>query len=135
LKRHEFGSPVGQTCGLLVRVLDGVRDNTFHYPSPNTSYSPSSDERLRNVIAGLRDRAAEMHLDHRGSHPVVTVSFAGDVALALALAKHSADETTAREHFDLVLTYLKATPQLIDDTARQRLLTTRTELGMFRSER
>jgi hypothetical protein len=32
---------------------------------------------------------------------VITLSFAGDVALALALAKHSADDETARRQFEL----------------------------------
>jgi hypothetical protein len=36
------------------KALDQVRNNTFHFPSPKTNYSPSSDEQLRNVLA---DRA------------------------------------------------------------------------------
>lgn len=118
------------------KVLDQVRNNTFHVPSPKTSYSPSSDEQLRDVLAGMSDRSCEMHLDHRGEHPVITLTFAGDVALGLALAKHSADEDVAREQFEitsdgavafkhwadaLVMTYLDATgghvgtPRLIED--------------------
>ena len=105
-------------------VLDQVRNNTFHYPSPRTSYSPSSDEQLRGVLADMSERPCELHLDHRGEHPVITLTFAGDVSLGLALAKHSADESPAREQFEitsegavafkhwvdaLVLTYLEAT--------------------------
>jgi hypothetical protein len=118
------------------KVLDEVRNNTFHFPSPKTSYTPSSDEQLRDVIAGMSDRPCELHLDHRGEHPVITLTFAGDVALALALAKHSADEVVAREQFGitsdgavaykhwadaLVVTYLDATggyvgtPRVIED--------------------
>jgi hypothetical protein len=118
------------------KVLDQVRNNTFHFPSPRTSYTPSSDEQLRNVLAGMSDRPCELHLDHRGEHPVITLTFAGDVALALALAEHSADENVARQEFErtndgavafthwtdaLVVTYLDATggnfgtPRLIGD--------------------
>ena len=88
-----------QTVG--PKVLDQVRNHTFHFPSPKTSYTPSSDEQLRNVLAGMRDRPCEMHLDHRSEQPVITLAFAGDVALALALAKHSADEKVARQQFDV----------------------------------
>jgi hypothetical protein len=117
-------------------VLDQVRNNTFHFPSPKTNYSPSSDEQRRNVLADMSDRSCELHLDHRGDHPVVTLTFAGEVALALALAKHSADEKVARRQFEvtsegavafkhwadaLVITYLDATgsspgtPRVIED--------------------
>jgi hypothetical protein len=72
------------------KVLDHVRNNTFHVPSPKTNYTPSSDEQLREVLASMGDRACEMHLDHRGERPVITLAFAGEVALALAIAKHSA---------------------------------------------
>lgn len=58
-------------------VLDQVRNNTFHFPSPKTSFSPSSDEQVRNVLADMSDRPCELHLDHRGEHPVVTLTFAG----------------------------------------------------------
>lgn len=118
------------------KALDQVRNNTFHFPSPKSSYSPSSDEQLRNVLAEMSDRPCELNLDHRGEHPVVTLTFAGDVAVALALAKHSANEEVAREQFELtaegavafkhwadalVIAYLDATggslgtPRLIED--------------------
>jgi|SRR5215211_7841334 len=118
------------------KVLGQIRNNTSHFPSPKTSYSPSSDEQLRDVLADMSDRPCELHLDHRGEHPVITLSFAGDVALALALAKHSADKDVARQQFEvtsegavafkhwadaLVATYLDATggylgtPRLIED--------------------
>jgi len=118
------------------KVLDQVRNNTFHFPSPKTNYSPTSDEQLRNVLADMSDRPCELHLDHRGEHPAVTLSFAGDIAFALALAKQSTDEKVARQQFEvtsegavafthwadaLVVTYLNATgsrlgtPRLIED--------------------
>jgi hypothetical protein len=120
------------------KALDQVRNNTFHVPSPKSNYSPSSDEQLRDVLAEMSDRPCELHLDHRGEHPVITPTFAGDIALALALAKHSADEKVARQQFEvtsegavafkhwvdaLVLAYLDATggylgtPRMIEDAS------------------
>jgi hypothetical protein len=117
-------------------ALGQIRNNTFHFPSPRTNYSPSSDDQLRDVLASMSDRACTLHLDHRGEDPVITLTFAGDVALALALAKHSADEETARQQFELtsagavsftkwvdglLFAYLQATggyfgkPELIED--------------------
>jgi hypothetical protein len=126
--------------GALQRVgseaLNHVRQHTFHFPSPTPTYSPSSDDQLRTVMIGMRDRPCDLHLDHRAEHPVITLSFAGDVALALALAKHSADDDVARRQFEmtsegavafkhwadaLVITYLDASgaylgdPQLIEN--------------------
>jgi hypothetical protein len=121
------------------KALDHVRNHTFHVPSPKTSYTPSSDDQLRDVLASMHDRPCEMHLDHRHEHPVVTLTFAGEVALALALAKHAADDKVARRQFEttshgavafthwadaLVIAYLQAThgylgtPQVIEDTPR-----------------
>jgi hypothetical protein len=123
------------------KVLDQVRNNTFHYPSPKTNYTPTSDEQLRDILSGMGDRACELHLDHRGEHPIFTLSFAHEVALALALAKHSADENVGREQFEitsagaigfkhwvdaLVVTYLDATgghfgtPRVIEDHSPAR---------------
>ena len=80
----------------------------------------------------MSDRACTLHLDHRGNDPVITLTFADDVALA----KHSADEETARQQFELtsagavsftkwfdalLVAYLDATggyfgkPELIED--------------------
>lgn len=118
------------------KVLDQVRHNTFHFPSPKTSFTPSSDEQLRNVLAGMSDRPCGLNLEHRGDHPVIALTFAGDVALALALARHSADENVARQQFErtsdgavafkrssdaLVVTYVDVTgshfgtPRVIED--------------------
>jgi hypothetical protein len=49
----------------------------------------------------MNDRPCELHLDHRGEQPVVTLAFAGDVALALAPARHSVDEEVARRQFEI----------------------------------
>jgi len=80
------------------KVLQHVRDNTFHVPSPQTRYDPTSDDQLRDVLAGMSDRRATVHLDG-GPPQVVTLTFARDVALALALAKHSANDDDARRQF------------------------------------
>src|SRR4051812_21390827 len=81
---------LGKARGVLDKVgsqaVDHVRNNTFHFPSPKTNYSPSSDEQLGEVLAAMNDRPCEMHFDHRGEHPVITLTFAEDVALAMALA-------------------------------------------------
>lgn len=120
------------------KALETVRNNTFHYPSPKTNYAPTSDQLLGDVLAAMKDRPSSMHLDHRPEHPIITLTFAGEVALALAIARHSADEETARKQFAttsegavaftkwaeaLLLAYLGATgaeigqPQIIEDKA------------------
>lgn len=123
------------------RALNQIRNNTFHFPAPDTNYSPTSDAQLLEVLAAMGDRPCELYLDHRGPSPVVTLTFANDVALALALAKHSPDETTAGQQFELtsrgavafvkwadalLVTYLRITggslgqPQLVEGDAANR---------------
>ncbi|WP_027005044.1 hypothetical protein [Conexibacter woesei] len=82
------------------KALDTVRNNTFHYPSPKTNYNPTSDAQLRDVLIDIGPSKAYMHLDHRGEHPVVTLTFAQEVALALAIAGHSADTEAARTQYE-----------------------------------
>lgn len=116
------------------QALDTVRNNTFHYPSPKTNYSPTSDTQLGAVLTGMATSKAYMHLDHRGEHPVVTLTFAQEVALALSIARHSADADVARTQYEttsdgavaftkwaeaLLLTYFDATDAEI---GRPRLL-------------
>jgi len=134
--RKELSSARSVLQRVGAKELDQVRNNTFHFPAPNTNHSPSSDEQLRDVLAHMSDRPCEMHLDHRGEHPVITLAFAGDIALALALAQHSADNKIARQQFEitsegavafkhwaaaLVITYLHATggyvgrPRVLED--------------------
>jgi hypothetical protein len=64
-------------------VLRRARDSTFHYPSPRSSYSPTSDRRLGEALAGMKDRGVEVHVD--GDTMRLTLTFADDLALALAL--------------------------------------------------
>jgi hypothetical protein len=111
------------------KVLDQVRNNTFHFPSPKTNYSPSSDEQLRDVLRGMHDRPCELHLDHRGEHAVVTLTFAGDVALALALAKHSADEKVARQQLEVTSSGAVAFKHWADALVITFLDTTGSHLG------
>ena len=68
-------------------ALQHARDNTFHYPSPRTNYSPTSDEHLRHVLAGMGARRAEVHVDFDTKH--VTLTFADEVALAMSMGKHA----------------------------------------------
>jgi hypothetical protein len=121
------------------KALDTVRNNTFHYPSPKPDYDPTSDQQLRDGLGRMSDGRALMHLDHPGEHPVITLSFANEVALALAIAQHSADDTTARKQYEttsegavafaqwaeaLRIAYFDVTgatigqPEIIDDTRR-----------------
>jgi hypothetical protein len=65
------------------KTFEAVRDNTFHYPSPDKNYSPTSDEQLRDVLAGLGNRGTEFHYD--GDTNEITLTFADDAALSLAM--------------------------------------------------
>jgi hypothetical protein len=64
-------------------VLDTIRNHTFHYPSPRTNYSPTSDELLRDTLASMSDRGTELHYD--GDANEITLTFADDAALSLAM--------------------------------------------------
>lgn len=66
-------------------ALQDVRDNTFHYPSPDPSYNPTSDERLRDVLLLMADRGVSFHFD--GDTLATTMSFADDAALDLAMGR------------------------------------------------
>lgn len=69
-------------------ALQDVRDNTFHYPSPDPSYSPTSDEGLRDVLTLMADRGVSFHFD--GDTLATTMSFADDAALDLAMGRGKA---------------------------------------------
>jgi hypothetical protein len=136
-KRLTKARSVVQQVG--AKALDTVRNNTFHYPSPKTNYNPTSDEELRDVLNQMSHVRALMHLDHRGEHPIITLSFANEVALALAIAQHSGDEAAARKQYEttsegavafiqwaeaLLVTYFEVTgatigqPEIVDDIRR-----------------
>lgn len=104
-------------------VLKNARDHTFHYPSPKASYSPTSDEQLREAIAALGGRGGEINLVvHRQA---ITFTFADDIALAMALGKHAESEAdvvraaeSARDgalNFVLWVTALVATYRDVND--------------------
>lgn len=66
-------------------VLEHARNHTFHYPSPDSSHRPTSDEQLRDVLTAMGARAGEVHYD--GDTGQITLTFAEDVALAMAMNK------------------------------------------------
>jgi hypothetical protein len=75
------------------RALQDVRDNTFHYPSPNNAYSPTSDEKLRDVLALMNDRGVSFHFD--GDSLETTMSFADDASLELAMGRPTTSASEA----------------------------------------
>lgn len=70
-------------------ALKSVRDNTFHYPSPKPNYSPTSDEQLAQVLAGMTDVEVQLHLDRDTDE--IRMLYADEVALALAIGMHHPD--------------------------------------------
>lgn len=67
------------------KALEAARDNTFHYPSPNPAYEPTSDENLRNALAALGHIGVHAHYD--GDTGAVTYDFADEAALNLAMGE------------------------------------------------
>jgi hypothetical protein len=67
------------------KALAAVRDNTFHYPSPNPAYKPSSDEKLRDALAALGHIGVQMHYD--GDTKAMTFNFADEAAFNLAMGE------------------------------------------------
>lgn len=103
----ECVSPSGQerlkvARGTLQRVgaeaLQHARNNTFHYPSPRTNYSPSSDAQLEAVLATMSDTRASIYSDADGH---VTLEFADEVALALSMGKHAPTNEEITAQFEL----------------------------------
>jgi hypothetical protein len=76
------------------KVLDHVRDNTFHYPSPDPRYNPTSDEQLRDALTAMADTRAEVFADFEKRE--VTLTFADNIAMALALGNHATNEDDLR---------------------------------------
>jgi hypothetical protein len=79
-------------------ALDHTRNHTFHYPSPKTNYSPTSDEHLRDTLAAMGDRRADIHVDYDTKH--VTFTFSDEVALALSMGKHAPEPEEVRKQFE-----------------------------------
>jgi hypothetical protein len=64
-------------------ALEAARDNTFHYPSPDPAYKPTSDARLRDALAALGHIGVHTHCD--GETQAVTFPFADEAAFNLAM--------------------------------------------------
>jgi hypothetical protein len=79
------------------KVLQSVRDNTFHYPWPDPGYSPTSDEQLEAALAGMGTRGASFHFD--GDTKAITLTFADDAAIGLAMGTTSDDDV--RQRFEI----------------------------------
>jgi hypothetical protein len=78
-------------------ALQDVRNNTFHYPSPNPKYGQTtSDDKLRRVLAQMTDQGVSYHFD--GDTRTTTMSFADEAALELAMGRPTitADEALRR---------------------------------------
>lgn len=69
-------------------ALEEGRINTFHYPSPAENYTPTSDDKLRDVLALMTDSGVSFHVD--GDTFATTMSFADDAALDLAMGRNAA---------------------------------------------
>lgn len=83
-----------QTAGR--RVLDAMRNHTFHYPSPKTQYRPTSDAQLRDVLKRMGG-GVRVFVD--GDTLQVTREFADSAALSLALAQHGGNPRRIRQAF------------------------------------
>jgi hypothetical protein len=73
------------------KALAATRDNTFHYPSPNPAYNPTSDEKLRDALAALGHIGVQMHYDVYTK--AMTFNFADEAAFNLAMG----EPTTSNE--------------------------------------
>jgi hypothetical protein len=74
-------------------ALQDVRVNTFHYPSPDPHYSPTSDEKLGEVLAAMTDVGVSFHFD--GDTRATTMSFADEASLQLAMGRPTVDAAEA----------------------------------------
>ena len=71
-----------------------MRNYSFHYPSPDSKYNPTSDQRLQTALAGMGERSTELHLD--GDTNAVTYTFAEDAAIGVALGAATDDQVRQR---------------------------------------
>jgi hypothetical protein len=94
VERRDLSTIRGTIQKAGANALDTIRNHTFHYPSPRTNYSPTSDDLLRGMLAGLSDRGTELHLD--GDTKEITLTFADDVALGLAMGGPTVTDDEAR---------------------------------------
>jgi hypothetical protein len=81
-------------------ALDDVRDNTFHYPSPDPRHKAmTSDEKLGQVLALMTDRGVSVHMD--GDTRALTMSFADEAALELSMGRPSTTMDEARRRSEV----------------------------------
>jgi hypothetical protein len=97
--QHMLATTRGTPQQVGPKVLEHARHNTFHYPSPKARYgaATNSDAQLRDALAANGSEPAGIHIDFATKH--VTLTFAEQAALALALGKHATDLDEAREQF------------------------------------
>jgi hypothetical protein len=76
-----------------------VRDNTFHYPSPNPAYKPTSDEKLRDALTALRHVGVQMHYD--GDTNAMTFNFADEAAFNLAMGEPTTSNQEAMRRAEI----------------------------------
>ena len=96
--QKKLGSVRGTLQVVGADALRRVRDSTFHYPSPKSNYTPSSDELLRETLAAMSRHPADVHVDYDEKH--VTLTFADQVALALSMGKHAPDRDEITRQFE-----------------------------------
>jgi hypothetical protein len=84
---------VRRTRRELGDVLTHGRNRTFHYPTPGGAHD--SDGHLKDVLASMEDEPTELHV--AGRSKAVTLKFADDVALNMALGKYVTAEADARD--------------------------------------
>jgi hypothetical protein len=118
------------------KVLDHVRNNTLHVPSPKTDYTPSSDEKHRNALASMSDRpvrdASQLARRPAGNHAHVRGRYRPGPGTGEARGRRQRCPRAVRDHERTalslyaradarVVTYLDAagsylrTPRLIEE--------------------
>lgn len=81
------------------RALEPARDNTFHYPSPNPAYKPTSDAKLRGALAALGHIGVHTHYD--GDTDAMTFNFADEAAFNLAMGEPRASNEEAMRRSEI----------------------------------
>ena len=74
-------------------ALQDVRHNTFHYASPDPQRTPTSDEKLGQVLAAMSDFGVSFHFD--GDTRATTMSFADEASLQFAMGRPTVDADEA----------------------------------------
>jgi len=84
--RQALKVAVGSSQKMGKRVLEHLRERTFHYPSPANRYNLDSE--LEEALRALADEEVTAVVEEGG---FFRWRFADDVALTVALAKHDPD--------------------------------------------